>query len=229
MNKNMTAGEGGAVVSNDQKLFRRAFACHDMGYPRDENGRLYFSDPDLCLWGKGCRLDELRASILRVQLTRLPNTIGAMRTSKYRIREALQQYPAVQLRKIQDPAGDTGCFLITTYRTPEMSRQINEALRAEGIVTSPQGVSNIVMTGWGLHLYYNIVSLVRKTSIDRAGFPWNLAENAGLVRDYSKGACPSADSFFERSVLIPIPSCLTRQDEDDIILAFEKVLSALLG
>jgi len=79
-------------VSNDQKLFRRAFACHDMGYPRDENGRLYFSDPDLCLWGKGCRLDELRASILRVQLTRLPNTIGAMRTSKYRIREALQKY-----------------------------------------------------------------------------------------------------------------------------------------
>jgi hypothetical protein len=34
--------------------------------------------------------------------------------------------------------------------------------------------------------------------------------------------------LFERSILIPIPSCLTKQDEDDIILAFQKVLSTLL-
>jgi hypothetical protein len=37
-----------------------------------------------------------------------------------------------------------------------------------------------------------------------------------------------ADSLFERSVLIAIPSCLTRRDEDDIIHAFKKVLQALL-
>ena len=44
--------------------------------------------------------------------------------------------------------------------------------------------------------------------------------------NYAKGACPDADSLFERSILIPIPSCLTVRDEDDIIEAFDKVLCA---
>jgi 8-amino-3,8-dideoxy-alpha-D-manno-octulosonate transaminase len=228
MNKNMSSGEGGCVVTNDAQLHRRAFACHDLGYARDENGRLVFNDPTLCLWGKGCRMDELRAAILRVQLKKLPTIISAMRRSKYRIRQALEQFPEVRLRKIQDPLGDTGCFLITTYRDAETARRVNRMLRAEGIVTSPQGVSDIVMTDWGLHLYYNNVSLVQRTSADRGGFPWKLAENAGLERNYAKGACPVADSLFERSILLPIPSCLTDQDEAEIIQAFEKTLRSCL-
>jgi 8-amino-3,8-dideoxy-alpha-D-manno-octulosonate transaminase len=228
MNKNMTAGEGGCVVTSDLRLYRRATACHDVGFARDENGRMVFSDPDLCLWGKGYRLDELRASVLRVQLRKVPQTTGRMHHSKYRIREALAKFPQVKLRKIVDPQGDTGCFLITTYPSPEIAQKVCAALRAEGIVTSSQGVSNIVMTHWGLHLYYNIVSLFDHRSVDGRGFPWALEENAGLARDYHKGACPVADSLFERSILIPIPSCLAAQDEDDIIHAFEKVLSALL-
>jgi dTDP-4-amino-4,6-dideoxygalactose transaminase len=49
-----------------------------------------------------------------------------------------------------------------------------------------------------------------------------------LLRSYSKGTCPKADSLFERSILIAIPSCLTPKDEDEIIRGFEKVLKALL-
>lgn len=228
MNKNMTAGEGGCVVTNDLRLYRRAFACHDLGYARDENGRLIFTDPDLCLWGMGYRLDELRAAVLRVQLKKLPRITGNMRRSKYRIRRALEKFPRVQLRRILDPQGDTGCFLITTYPDADTAQRINTALRAEGIVTSPQGISNIVMTEWGLHLYYNNISLVKQGSVDGRGFPWELAENAGLGGHYGKGTCPRADSLFARSILLPIPSCLTRRDEDDIIGAFEKVLRALL-
>ncbi len=224
MNKNMTSGEGGCVVTNDLRLYRRAVACHDLGYARDEHGRLMFTDLDYCLWGGGYRMDELRAALLRVQLRKLPRIIAHMHASKYRIRRALEAFPGVQLRRIVDPAGDTGCFLITTYPNAEAARRVNRALRAEGIVTWPQGISNVVMTEWGLHLYYNIVSLVRQTSIDGRGFPWKLAENAGLARRYDKGACPAADSLFERSIILAIPSCLTAQDEDDIIKAFEKVL-----
>ncbi len=228
MNKNMTAGEGGCVVTNDRELYRKAFAYHDLGYPRDELGRLVFDEPQMRFWGKGYRLDELRAALLRVQLKKLPTTIAAMRRSKYRIRQAIEQFPQVRLRRIQDPAGDTGCFLITTYPDPETARKVNEALRAEGIITYPQGVSNVLMTGWGLHIYYNNASLVARAGVDGRGFPWTLAENAGLARDYGKGACPVADSLFERSILIAIPSCLTQRDEDDIIRAFQKVLGALL-
>lgn len=227
MNKNMTSGEGGCVVTNDHRLYRRAMACHDLGYARDEKGRLIFDDPDCCLWGEGYRLDELRGAVLRVQLKKLSQIIGRMRESKYRIRQSLTRFHQLQLRRIIDPAGDTGCFLITTYPDRETATRVNRALRAEGIVTFQQGLSNVVMTDWGLHLYYNIPSLVNRTSVDGRGFPWNLAENAGLQRQYSRGTCPVADRLFDCSIIIAVPSCLMEQDEDDIIQAFEKVLSAL--
>jgi dTDP-4-amino-4,6-dideoxygalactose transaminase len=229
MNKNMTSGEGGAVVTNNRRLYDRAFACHDLGYARNEQGRLIMDDPELCLWGQGCRLDELRASVLRVQLAKLGQITGNMHRSKYRIRQRLEKLSGISLRKIVDPAGDTSPFLITTYRDAETAKRVNKALRAEGIVTHAQGISNIVMTEWGLHLYYNIASLMQRTSIDRAGFPWNLVENAGLRMQYAKGTCPVADSLFERSILLPIPSSLAERDEDDIIRAFEKVHSVLLA
>ncbi|NWG13252.1 MAG: DegT/DnrJ/EryC1/StrS family aminotransferase [Acidobacteria bacterium] len=227
MNKNMTAGEGGCVVTGDEELARRAVACHDLGYPR-EGGRLVMDRPGLQLWGRGYRLDELRAAVLRVQLGRLPGITAAMRRSKYRIRKALEAFPQLQLRRIIDPEGDTGCFLITTYPDSATARKVNTALRAEGIVTYPQGQSNIVMTEWGLHLYYNNLSLVQHASNDPSGSPWALKENAGLSREYGKGTCPVADGLFERSILLAIPSNLTAGDEDDIIHAFEKVLRALL-
>lgn len=227
MNKNMTSGEGGAVVTRHQHLLQRAVACHDTGYARDTNGRAMFERKDLCLWGRGYRLDEMRAAMLRVQLRKLPKIIEQMHGSKYRIRKRLEQLPEIKLRRIVDEVGDTGCFLLTTFPTAEMTRKVNHALRAEGIVTFPQGVSNVVMTEWGLHIYYNIPSLVMKTSIDKGIFPWGLAENRESKAEYCKGTCPQADSLFERTVLIAIPSCLTKQDEEDVVAAFTKVLSAV--
>jgi dTDP-4-amino-4,6-dideoxygalactose transaminase len=225
INKNMTSGEGGCVVTNDPNLHKRAFACHDTGYMRDDAGREIFEDPSLYLWGRGARLDELRGAILRVQLLKLPSIIAHMRRSKNRIRQALQSQPGVRLRHIVDPEGETGSFLICTFRDASSARKANEMLRAEGIATSAQGVTNIVMVDWGLHLYYNILSLVYRTSNDRSGFPWNLAENKHSAPRYEKGTCPQADDLFERSLLLAIPSCLSPQDESDIITAFTNVLS----
>jgi 8-amino-3,8-dideoxy-alpha-D-manno-octulosonate transaminase len=229
MNKNMSSGDGGCVVTNDQRLYHRAVACHDTGYARDQNGRAIFDDLDLCLWGRGYRLDELRAAILRVQLKKLPTITAHMRRSKYRIRHELEGYPQLQLRRIVDPDGDTGCFLIVTFEEVATTTRVNQALRAEGIVTSPQGVNNVVMTNWGLHIYFNIVSLVNKTSIDKSGFPWKLVENQGSNPSYAKGTCPVADSLFERSILLAIPSCLTEKDEEEVIHAFRKVLSHIFA
>jgi 8-amino-3,8-dideoxy-alpha-D-manno-octulosonate transaminase len=223
MNKNMTAGEGGAVVTDDDRLYRRAFASHDNGYARDDSGRLIFDDPDVCLWGLGYRMDEVRAAILREQLRKLPLIVSSMRRSKYRIRRALSQLHGLKLRRIVDPEGDTGCFLITIFSDHRIAKTANQALRAEGIITYPQGIANVLMTDWGLHLYYKNASLVNKTSIDDRKHPWSLAENESLKHNYEKGACPNADSLFERSILLPIPSNLTEQDEQDIVRAFEKV------
>jgi 8-amino-3,8-dideoxy-alpha-D-manno-octulosonate transaminase len=227
-NKTISAGEGGCVITNDDRLHQRAFASHDLGYARNEDGRLIVDDPDLCLWGRGYRMDEVRGAVLRVQLRKLTKITRSMRNSKYRIRRVLEEYPGVQLRKILDPEGDTGAFLIVTFRDPDTAKRVNRALREEGIITSDQGLSNILLTEWGLHLYYQNKSLVEKASVDPGGLPWKLAENIKLQHSYTKGSCPVADDIFERSILLAIPSCLTTRDEDDIICAFRKVLAQTL-
>jgi 8-amino-3,8-dideoxy-alpha-D-manno-octulosonate transaminase len=226
MNKNMSSGEGGCVVTNNMRLYQRAVACHDNGYARDESGRAIYDNLDLCLWGRGYRLDEMRGAVLRVQLKKLPAIVRHMRKSKYHIRRALESYPRIRLRRIIDTDGDTASFLILTFESAATAQSANQALRAEGVATSSQGVNNVVMTDWGLHIYSNIVSLVNQTSIDGRGFPWGLAENQNSKPDYAKGTCPVADSLFERSILLAIPSCLTELDEDDIIHALRKVLAS---
>jgi hypothetical protein len=57
-----------------------------------------------------------------------------------------------------------GETLITTYPDREAAKAVNAALRTEGIATSPVGTSNVLMTEWGLHLYYNNLSLVNHTT-----------------------------------------------------------------
>ena len=101
---------------------------------------------------------------------------------------------ALSIRK-----GETGSFLICTFNDAASAKSTSEMLRSEGISTAPQGVTNIVMEDWGLHLYYNILSLVHRTSNDRSGFPWNLAENKDSTARYERGTCPRADDLFARS------------------------------
>ena len=144
-----------------------------------------------------------------MQLTKLPVIVAHMRESKYRIQHALRDLPNIRLRRIVDPQGETGSFLICTFNDAASAKAASELLRSEGIFTEPQGVTNIVMEDWGLHPYYNILSLVYRTSNDRSGFPWNLAENKDSTAHYERGTCPRADDLFARSLLLAIPSCLS--------------------
>ena len=223
----MSSGEGGCLVTNDGRLYQRAMAAHDVGFARDPDGRLIFDDPDLRVWGRGYRMDELRAAVLRVQLRKLPRILGHMRGSKYRIRRELEAYEQIELRQILDPRGDTGAFLISTYRDKANAQRVNQALRAEGIAPGPVGRSNIVMTDWGLHVYYNFAGLFEQSGVRRNGAGWSLQEKDRRVPEFRKGTCPVADDLFERSIIMAIPSCLTEKDEEEIIRSFEKVISAI--
>jgi dTDP-4-amino-4,6-dideoxygalactose transaminase len=227
MNKNMSSGEAGAVVTADEQLHRRAVANHDTGYSRNSSGKLLMDDNESFGWGRGVRLDELRAAVLRVQLKKLPGTIRRMHQSKYRIIRELNAYPEVSLRRVLDPDGDTGCFLITTYPDAASAHAVNNFLLTEGISATSIETSNVVLADYGMHIYYNIPALVQKVGTDRRAFPWMLEENRESSHySYAKGACPQADDLFERSQILAIPSCLTHDDEDEIIEGFRQAMQA---
>ncbi len=226
MNKHMTAGEGGMIVTNSKELFRKAEAIHDLGYPRHE-GRLDFGDPDTQLWGIGCRMSELTGAVARVQLTKLDGICKNMRTAKNQIKKAIADIDGIIPRTVIDQEGDAGSFLLLSFLKRETSLRFVKALRAEGIIADKGGMYPIHMDDWGLHIYYNIPSLVNKRGISKISV-WDLQENSDSDVSYKRGACPQLDSMLEKTVVMCIASNLNGQDVNDIIFAIRKVSDALL-
>ncbi|WP_244622766.1 DegT/DnrJ/EryC1/StrS family aminotransferase [Microvirga brassicacearum] len=229
LNKNMTSGDGGLLVAEDDALFRRIVALHDLGYPRNEAGRLDASDETCQLWGMGARMSELAGAMALAQMRKLPQITGAMRGSKWRIREAIKNLPGLSFRRVPDPAGDTGPFLLMLLSDGSIARRFVDALRAEGISGPPGSLTCLTMREWGLHWYSNIPSLVHRRSNSRDGFPWTHPSNAFAAGyDYSDGALPRCDEFHARGALLCISSTLTSADESDIVTAFRKVANGIL-
>ncbi len=218
LNKNMTCGEGGLLITNDEKLYYRAFAAHDMGLIR-KNGRLATPEPYAIAWGGGRRMTEVCGAIASVQLKKLPQILDHMRASNNRIKSLLEGTPGIEFRRLNDAEGDTGTFLM--FMLPSAEKAVTAVTKMREF-----GLHNVFrIAEYGLHIYYNIPSLVGKVPLSPAGNPWSLAENAQSVYSYDKGACPTSDALFERAVLVPIPSRLTPEQEQSAAEAIRQAVA----
>ena len=207
LNKNMTCGEGGLAITDDERLYNRAFSAHDMGMVRRE-GRLAMPEPEAVLWGQGRRMPELSGAVASVQMRKLPQILAHMRASNRRIRKLAGALPGVAFRRSNDPEGDTGPFLILLLPDEAAAIAATESMREAGLHNAAR------LAEYGLHIYYNIPALVGKVGVSPAGNPWSLEANAASATSYAKGACPRSDALFARSVLIPVPSRLTPEQEE---------------
>jgi dTDP-4-amino-4,6-dideoxygalactose transaminase len=80
-NKNATSGEGGALITNDADLAAklRLLRSHGMTVPTLDRHKGIATSYDVVLPGFNCRLDEIRAALMRVQLKRLPGFLERRR------------------------------------------------------------------------------------------------------------------------------------------------------
>lgn len=210
LNKNMTCGEGGLVITNDERVYYKAFAVHDMGLIR-KDGRLAPAPAYAQAWGQGRRMTELAGAVAAVQIAKLPKILSGLRASKRRIRKALEGTPGLGFRRLNDPAGDTGPFLILVLENEPKAIAAAKAMKDAGL-------HNVFrVADYGLHIYYNIPSLVEKTPLSSAGNPWNLPPNAESNYFYVRGTCPRSDELFSRSILLPIPAKLTKAQETQAV------------
>lgn len=207
LNKNMTSGEGGLILTNDERLYQRAFSAHDMGVIR-VGGRLAMPEREAVLWGQGRRMTELAGAVASVQIRKLPHILQHMRASKRRIKELIGDVPGLTFRRLHDPDGDTAPFLTILLPDAATAIRATDRLRAAGM----HNVSRLAE--YGQHIYYNIPPLVGKVGLSSAGNPWTLPANADSQYSYDQGACPQSDALFARSVLIPIPSRLSPEQEE---------------
>jgi len=161
------------------------------------------------------------AAIACAQLKKLDEITAAMRRGKYALRDKLQAVPGLAFRRVPDPEGDTGPFLILIWKDRPTCLAIVERTRAAGVLTGSLGVNNIPMTEWGLHIYYNNASLVGKRSLNAVGRPWTDPLNAFATHyEYSKGTLPVLDDLIDRSSLLSIPPVLSQHAIDTIGVEF---------
>ena len=90
INKSISSGEGGMVVTRDPELHRRIEALHNAGcVPHPQTPKDWYGDVPVG-WGHGRRMSELQAAVARVQLRRLDRILDSMRSSHDRLESHLQ-------------------------------------------------------------------------------------------------------------------------------------------
>lgn len=221
-NKNMTAGEGGLVVSDNELLGKRAWAYHDVGYARNAAGRVDLTG-EIQTWGQCVHMSELSAAVVYAQVNKLDRITEAMRARNHQLYNGLSQITGVTPRRVIDPAGDSGPFVLINLPDEESARKLVELTRAAGVRPGPDGIGNIHMSQWGLHLYYENLSLVHKRPVHSSGRPWNDPLNAFHHEiSYEKGTLPFMDQLIARSILITVPPTLTEATTNRIIEIYHR-------
>jgi len=215
-NKNATAGEGGLIVTNDAQLYERCLAAHDLGIPWGKDAPC---ETGTVTWGCGRRMSELTGAVGSVQLKKLPTIVQHMRESKRRIKAVLTATPGLVFRRLNDEAGDSGPFLIFSVENAAKAKQVTQRMQASGLNSA------VRLADYGMHIYSNVPQLVGKVPLSPAGNPWTLPQNQKSVFDYGLGTCPRSDELFARSVILPIPSRLSRTQESDAADIIRKAMA----
>lgn len=216
LNKIMTTGEGGMVVTDDDRLYERAVRYHDQGMFREQEGFLSASAESETMIGQNYRMSEITGAVALEQLKKLDQMLHAMRETKKRIKEGIAGIPGIGFRRINDLRGDAGNALMLLLEDPNRVDTFVQALRAEGIPFSR------LYNGQPVFMQPQI--LYQKTA-DPSGFPFSLAQPPVV---YSKDMCPVSADIMSRNVTLMIGTTWSRQDEEDVVTAVRKVAWTLL-
>ena len=197
--KTVTCGEGGAVTTNDEKLYRRLLRLRTHGITRDRSEMAHPTDAgwynEQVELGYNYRLTDFQAALLVSQMSKLNRFSQRRKEIVKRYDRAFSEMPELFLQK-EIPESDTTRHLYVIRLNPERltcdRKQFFDALRAENIC--PQ--VHYLPVYW--HSYY---------------------EKLG----YEKGLCPNAEAYYEWSMSIPLYYSLTDAEVEDTIRAVRKV------
>ncbi|MBL8121002.1 MAG: hypothetical protein JNJ78_26100, partial [Anaerolineae bacterium] len=175
---------------------------------RNSAGRVDPNGP-IQTWGQCVHMTEVQAALLYAQIQKLDMITGKMRARNHQLYDGISQIPGATRRRVIDSNGDSGPFVIITWPSGDICAQMVELTRAGGVKPGPWGISNIRMVDWGMHIYYNNVSLIEKRGVNSAGRPWTDPLNEFHKEySYAKGALPQMDDLIERSSIIMVPPAL---------------------
>lgn len=189
--KTITSGDGGMVVTDDEEVYKRAFAFHDQGHSPLRTGVEIGKRPFV---GLDFRFTELQAAVLLAQFRKLPQIISHLRANKKRFKELIADLPGIAFRELPDPDGDLATMLTVILPNEEVARAIAKDL----------GSKVAADAGW--HVYNNMEQILEQRTITPEKCPFTCSpytSQGGQMR-YWKGMLPRTDALLKRSINIGI-------------------------
>jgi len=191
--KIISAGEGGAFVTKDLAGYQRAKIYHDTGTAWRADAK----DLIVPLFaGLNCRIDELRATVLREQAKRLDGILAGLRKNVATLRELLSGGSGYEFAPVHSPEGDAGVCLYLRVENRARALALSEGIKKRG------GAADLPADS-GRHIYSNWEPLMqRRGAFHPAIDPLHTTE-AGRAQKYTPDALPRTLENLARIVSIP--------------------------
>jgi 8-amino-3,8-dideoxy-alpha-D-manno-octulosonate transaminase len=214
--KTISAGEGGAVVTNDPALFERAARYHDLGILRPPHQKILGGARDGMLPGNQYRMSEFTGGVLLAQLRKLDRIVADVRAVARRIHEGIHDLAGIELRRIPDPEGELGSSVFLKFRNKDERDRFVRAMNEENIPAGPPGGSVVLPIQ---------PHIERKVTVHPA-WPSFVSERGRSIR-YGADCCPRTSEILDRFAGVSLDPKFTRRDADDIVAAIRKVHPAV--
>ena len=193
-NKNMSTGEGGMVTTDDEDLARRIrlLRSHGMTAPTMDRHKGHAFSYDLAEPGFNCRLDEVRAAMGRVQLSRLPDFNERRRKLADRYRTGLAENPHVSV-PFGKARGESSNHIQPILLEPGTDRHaFMEHLKARGIQTSIHYPPSHLFDWYAKHAHPARLPVTEDVATRLVTLPLY----ASMTPDQVDAVCKAASDFF---------------------------------
>lgn len=216
LNKTITAGEGGALVTSDAALFERAVRFHDVGMFRPMHQQITGEQRLTPFVGANFRMNEFSGGVLLAQLRKLDRIIADVRANTRRVYDGVRDLPGIKLRQLPDPAGELGTGVYIDFGNKDGRDRFMAGMKAENVPAGPPAGSAILP----------IQPYIEKKVTVHAAWP-SFTSERGRAIQYGAASCPRTIDILNRFAGVLMDPKFTKRDTDDIVAAVRKVYAAI--
>ncbi|MFN7993372.1 MAG: DegT/DnrJ/EryC1/StrS family aminotransferase [Bryobacteraceae bacterium] len=216
LNKTITAGEGGAVVTNDPELFEGAVRFHDIGALRPLHEKALGQHRLDQFAGTNFRMNEFSGGVLLAQLRKLDTIVRDIRTNARRVYDGIRDVPNLQLRRLYDPEGELGSGIYLGFRSKELCQRYADGMKAENVPVAPPAGSALLP----------VQAYIERKHTVHPAWP-SFTSQRGRAIQYGPSCCPRTLDIHSRYAGVLMDPKFTRRDCEEIVAAIRKVYPAI--
>lgn len=211
--KIISCGDGGALFTNDDKIYERALIHHDASAIAFFGDQIDKENAEL-FCGNEYRVGEITGAIMNVQLDRLDGILADLRKNKKYLKDNLAPY--CKFLPSHDEEGDCATTLALKFDTVAQAEAFCEKF-------APHGCSPI---NTGKHIYKNWDSIMmKKGACHPLMDPFKMEANKDIIPDYTADMCPKTLELLATTVYTSIKADWTKEAMDQRIEAIKAALN----